>query len=527
MKTATRTYALFRPSRFPLAHGRPRRRASRTATTLLLAALFVPLSAGSSVAGQLQAGAAKVDVTNRDARPGNDPLYVKALILKSDSITAAIITVDVVAIGQLGPIKNDFLPYVRSQLKKDLDIDPANVLVTASHCHGSVCADVAQRTVQAVKEAHNNLVPVRVGVGVGHEDRIMENRRLKLTNGREADVRHAYSLVPDEEVAGIGPVDPEIGVLRLDRNDGRTLAVVYNFACHPIQGVPSGGNTADMVGFASKVIEQNAGDGAIAVFLQGCAGDINPVVYKDVANPRDAEPLGNMLGLSTLEAFRKIKTQADADLRVIHETLELPRADLAPRIESMEAEQMKLVHSLKGTTLNLKTFIPLFVRYSAYPEHPSYASHRYMHDKLIGRDDLEKLDAENRRNMERYIANIHIMEELTRLQANLALLKMHHAQNVAAGKSTIDVEVSGLRVGDFFLVTFPGEPVVQVGLDIKAKSPHKPAFIAGYTNGYIYYAPTAEQLKNIGGAQEDSDCLLAPAWQQQFEDKALEILKKL
>ena len=104
-----------------------------------------------------------------------------------------------------------------------------------------------------MKKAAENLVPVKVGVGVGHEKSgSSENRRLKLKNGKEVDVRHAYSLPPDEEVAEVGPIDPQIGVLRLDRQDGRTLAVVYNFACHPIMGVPSGGNTADLVGFASR-----------------------------------------------------------------------------------------------------------------------------------------------------------------------------------------------------------------------------------------------------------------------------------
>jgi hypothetical protein len=52
-------------------------------------------------------------------------------------------------------------------------------------------------------------------------------------------------------------------------------------------------------------------------------------------------------------------------------------------------------------------------------------------------------------------------------------------------------------------------------------------FVAGYTNGYIYYAPTAEQLKNLGGAQEDSDCILAPEWQKLYEAKAAEILVAL
>ena len=119
------------------------------------------------------------------------------------------------------------------------------------------------------------------------------------------------------------------------------------------------------------------------------------------------------------------------------------------------------------------------------------------------------------------------MEQLTRTQTNLALLKKHQADNVAAGKRTIDVEVAGLRVGDFMLITFPGELTVQIGLNIKAKSSHKPIFVAGYTNGYIYYAPTSEQLLNVGGAQEDCDCILAPEWQALFEAKAEEILKRL
>ena len=77
------------------------------------------------------------------------------------------------------------------------------------------------------------------------------------------------------------------------------------------------------------------------------------------------------------------------------------------------------------------------------------------------------------------------------------------------------------------LLTFPGELSVQIGLNIKKKSPHEPTFVAGYTNGYIYYAPTAEQLRNVGGAQEDSDCLLAPEWQKLYEDKAVEMLREL
>jgi len=119
------------------------------------------------------------------------------------------------------------------------------------------------------------------------------------------------------------------------------------------------------------------------------------------------------------------------------------------------------------------------------------------------------------------------MEELTRVQTNLALLRKHQASLVTSGKRTVDVELVGMRLGDFVLVTFPGELTVPIGLNIKQHSPHESTFVAGYTNGYIYYAPTAEQLHNVGNAQEDSDCILAPEWQEIFESQVAEILKAL
>jgi hypothetical protein len=493
-------------------------------TAVALALCIAPLEAR---AAPIEAGVAKVDITDREAGPVNDPLYVKALVLKHEATTAVIITVDAVAIGEIGRIGNDYLGDVRARIEKELRIDPQGVMINASHCHGVVCNDVKERTFQAVKQAAENLVPVHVGVGVGTEDRIQENRRLLLKDGREVDVRHAYSLPPDGEIAGVGPVDPEIGILRLDRLDGRTLAVVYNFACHPIQGVPSGGNTADITGFASRVIEENLSEGTIALFLQGCAGDINPAMYKVVHLPRDAETQGNLLGLSTLRALKDIACKEDDRLKVQSVTIQLPRADVAQRIISLEAEQQRLLGSLQGTNINLKTFIPLVVKYSISGDFPAFYSHRYLHEAAQDRNDLTQLDATNRRNIQQYIRNIHTMEALTRTQTNLALLRKHQADLLERGKRTIDVELVGLRIGDFVMTTFPGELTVQIGLNLKQASPHDRTFIAGYTNGYIYYAPTAEQLQNVGGAQEDSDCILAPAWQAIYEKKAAQILKGL
>ncbi len=183
-------------------------------------------------------------------------------------------------------------------------------------------------------------------------------------------------------------------MLRLDRADGRTLAVVYNFACHPIQGVPSGANTADITGIASQVIEDNLSDGAIALFLQGCCGDINPAHYKDVDHPRSAEPLGNMLGLSTLRTVRSITCGPDSRLAIHSQTLALPRGNRSRRIEELEAEQDRLLRSLKGTNLNLKSFLPLIVKYKLDDEFPSYYSYGYLRDESLGQNGLRQLDAQ-------------------------------------------------------------------------------------------------------------------------------------
>ena len=110
------------------------------------------------------------------------------------------------------------------------------------------------------------------------------------------------------------------------------------------------------------------------------------------------------------------------------------------------------------------------------------------------------------------------MERLTRIQTNINLLKRHQVRFKAEGE-TVEDEVVGLRIGNFVLVTFPGELSVEIGLGIKQRSPHPSTFVAGVTNGYIYYTPTEAQLENRGNAQEDSDCLVALEWQVLFEQK--------
>ncbi|MEE2640482.1 MAG: hypothetical protein VX768_07630 [Planctomycetota bacterium] len=476
----------------------------------------------------LFAGTGKSDITDYDAGPVNDPLFVKALVLKRGDELAVLLTVDAVAIGEIGRIGNDFLPNLRKQVRQQLKLDPERLLINASHCHGVIRRKgLEDLTIAAIRAAVQGLCPVRVGTGIGKQDQVQENRRLLLKSGKVIDVRHAYSLPPDDEVASAGPIDSDIGICRLDRMDGTTLAVLYNFACHPIQGVPGGKNTADLIGYASRLIETAYSRQAMAFFLQGCGGDINPVDYKDAHHPRHASVPGNRLGISVLAASREIECQPDHRLMFFSETIDLPRGDRSERIRQLEGEKVRLVNSLRGTSLNLKNFMSLMVKYQLSPEYPSANAHRYLQQKLIQSEDLESLDQENLRNMKAYLQNVLTMERITRINTNLDLLKKHQARMVESGSRTVKVEICALQVGDFRLVTFPGELTVQIGLNIKQHAKKKNSFVAGYTNGYVYYCPTAEQMKNSGGAQEDSDCLLAPQWQEIFERRALQMLNRL
>src|SRR5690606_2319285 len=223
---------------------------------------------------------------------------------------------------------------------------------------------------------------------------------------------------------------------------------------------------------------------AMALFLQGCGGDINPISYKKPGVPPDAEPLGNILGLSVLRALEKIDTKPVDRIEIINERMDLPRADFSARVDSMEARHLMLGRAFRWIDSSLKAFL-FVLNHRNYSQHfPSAPAYRYMHDITTGNPGLERLDKINENEIEKYRNNIYIMEELTRVNENLGLIKKHQAS--AAGRKTVDVEILGMKIGDFYLVTFPGEVTVQIGLNIKDNAEQEFTFVAGYTNGYIY-----------------------------------------
>ena len=498
-----------------------------TAIVILSLVMVLFFSLGINAA-TLRAGVSKINITkDRPSGLVNDPLYVKALVVDDGKTKAVIITMDIINISLTD------LDKIRTGIQKELKINGNNVMINASHNHwvnDQLAEDYLDRTINAVKEAQRNMVPVKVGGGSGTENRITMNRRLILKNGKEWTVRRGTPEPEDEKVKEIAePFDPEIGVLRIDRRDGTPLAVLYSFAGHNYTGVPNRGTTAGFPGFASKIIEENLENGVVALFMQGAAGDITPILYKDVNAPKQDEMHGTLLGLSTLQAWRNISPKKTAGVSVIREELLLPaRTDIKKHIEGLEAQRTVILEYFKGegcgahgagTKLNFKAFLPLYIKYMMSPQYPSDYSYRYMQEEKIGINDLEMMDADNKRDMEKYLNSIYKMEELIVTEANLGYLKKSNPQN------PIKAEIMGLKIGDFVLITFSGELFCEIGLNIKKKSPYEYTFVTGYTNGSVGYSPTRDAYN--GDAYEVSLSKLAPEWQKIFENKALEILKKL
>lgn len=277
----------------------------------------------------MKAGVAKVDITPplgtkmwgyfdrlKGAEGTIDPLYARVLVLEAGDQRLAYVDLD---LGRtFGPASLDRL---REAAKKNSGIN--DLIVQAIHTHaGPVILDVypsgppAWETAdlgkieQAIHEAEQKAVPVRLGVGYG-EAYIGYNRRLVNSDGTVTMLWNNSARIPT------WPVDPILTVLRIDRTDGQPLAILVNYATHPVTFGPDNLRySADFPGVMCKVVEQAFGGKPLAFFVQGAPGDIN--VY-DTTTPITQDAIGRRdwagetLGKAAASTAKEIKTSADPD----------------------------------------------------------------------------------------------------------------------------------------------------------------------------------------------------------------------
>jgi hypothetical protein len=98
-----------------------------------------------------------------------------------------------------------------------------------------------------------------------------------------------------------------VGVIRIDEENGRPLAVLVNFAAHPtILAWDNRLISPDYPGTLRRTVESLTG--ATCLFLQGAAGNQNTV--RDYSCPiEDARWVGRQIGLETVKVAEAIETR--------------------------------------------------------------------------------------------------------------------------------------------------------------------------------------------------------------------------
>ncbi len=264
-------------------------------------------------------GVSRVDITpppgvqlagyssaNRAARATLDPLYAQVITFDDGRRAAALVTLDLIFV----PLKPE-MEAVRERARRG---GVQDVIFVASHTHsGPSFGELAEwnrmlvdRIARAIEEARRKQAPARIGAGWGNVQ-IGFNRRHVPVSGP------AVMWWRNETAASSFPVDPSVGVIRVNDLRGRPIAILANYACHPVVFGPDNLDySADFPGEMRKTIEA-AFPGAVAFFLQGGAGDINPYFDKNPLNEGAVERMketGRKLGQEVVRTARQIQPAA-------------------------------------------------------------------------------------------------------------------------------------------------------------------------------------------------------------------------
>ena len=303
--------------------------------------------------GSFRAAVVKVDITPetpqwlrgynpRESTGILDRLYHRIIALDDGKTQFFLVSSDLVGFSPAEYHK------ITGLLKRGYGIDPLNVWWSATHTHSApevaaqfkgvpypsmanrsklseahkidtlYTAMLEQKLIDGILEARNNLAPARLGVGWGYSQANINRRAI------DVDGKASLGLNPD------GPVDRRIGLLRIDKEDGSTMALIANYAIHgTVLGQENLEISGDAPGVVSEYVEQQIG--APLIFINGAAGNLAPI-YSVYPNPR-AGHLGQfrvLLGDKILEANQKIHSTMESVTLVAGSlTVETPRkADL-------------------------------------------------------------------------------------------------------------------------------------------------------------------------------------------------------
>ncbi len=251
-----------------------------------------------------------------------DPLFARILLLDDGSTRLALVTLD---LGRtFGPAGMDLL---RSRVKASAGVH--QVYFLASHTHsGPIIEDsyaegklpaweteALGKIGTAMEQVVKRLAPCRIGTGQG-QTYIGYNRRTVQLDGSPKMLWRNPTKIPTS------PIDPSVGVIRIDDAQGKPMAILVHYSCHPVVFGPDNLRySADFPGAMAKTVEEAFGNVPISFFLQGAPGDINPyfaTTRLEENADRMMKETGEQLGREAARVARSISTKAPAKPSLKH-----------------------------------------------------------------------------------------------------------------------------------------------------------------------------------------------------------------
>jgi neutral ceramidase len=397
----------------------------------------------------------------------------------------------------------------------------ANVLINLSHTHSGPAlpgippefafqadliadyyADLVPKIVESAVQANATLQPARVAAGQG-DSRIGINRREMGPDG----------LIFLGEALD-KPIDGAVGVVRVDDLDGRVIAMLCSYGCHTVVvGPNSRVASPDFPGATRAVVERATG--GVALFLQGCGGDIMPIggmgFETDCSDAKDR--IGTMLAGEVLKVVAGLRTHVRRGERTSLRSLLGSGMTLTPWVP-VDGNECTYLGAISETIrLDLLPF-------------PSMAEAESIRAERVS--DLEEAKASGHER------NITVAGRFIAWADGLV-------EAVRSGRpNTVEFEVHALRVDDIVLVGMSAETFSGTAVTIRSRSPFEQTIVLGYTNGTLCYLPRAEDYPaegwNVRTRYRIPDLVfqayllptgLAPTSEARVVDAVLDLLERI
>jgi hypothetical protein len=324
-----------------------RRREFLRTSAWLSAGLESPLRMAAQTPPALQGGQ-KVGFAERDITPSigmempggygkayhrsfHDPCKVRAVVFDDGVRRVALVGVDALIVPRA------MVTAARKAIFERCGIAQEAVLIGASHSHSagpvgmvqpgeydhasplvkrlayemSSCADpgyllrVETEIVRAVADADERRAEAACGFGIGREDKVGFNRRLRMKNGLTWS--HPGKGNPDI-IGYAGPIDPDVGVIGVWDRHGRLAGCVVHYACHTTTN--PGGISANWVYYLEQTIQGVFGKDVPVVFLLGDCGDITQVdnlsPYANPPGEQWAQYVGGRIGAEAVKVLLSV-----------------------------------------------------------------------------------------------------------------------------------------------------------------------------------------------------------------------------